>query len=592
MPDSRLDKIREYLRDLRGQLVRGEIDLTTHFRMKEKMLSELTPRDRQALATPPELGVGPSGAHTSVPSLAELDLAPGRVLFDQWRLVRELGRGGFGVVFEAEELRLRETQAVKVLDPALTSRPELLSRLRREVWVMRSLDPRHIVRVYDYREDLDEHLVLISMEYVAGATVLELCDLARRKEQPVAVAVVVAILAETLEALAEAHDQGVIHRGVTPGNILLAGAGPEELLADPTREPGGKLVDFGIAGLVEPTELSQKTQALGTAPYVAPEALEPGGQVITPSADVYGAGAVAYELLTGKPPLGRFPLPSETRPDVPAELDRLLPELLDVDPAKRPPARRARERALSRRPLVPAPTGGTQPTSPAPPVARGKRRTWIAVTAVLAAIVLLVILLDNIMVRGRPPAAARRPSKVPDVPQVPSRDLRDKVAIFVFSPYVDGLDVTISGGIRNAVEPLVWDWGDGTITKSRFNARHTYKRAGEYTVKVTARGRKGVVTKEISIEAGRPVYHGEDRENLHRLSLFTPSIRGRTVTINGVVVAPVKRIQWDWGDGTIDAHHHFPTTHTYDHKGRFLIQVSTHDAKGRVSLKSLRIEVP
>ncbi|MCP4664108.1 MAG: protein kinase, partial [bacterium] len=127
------------------------------------------------------------------------------MLFDQWRIIRELGRGGFGVVFEAEELHLGETLAIKVLDPAMTSRPKLLTRFRREVSVMRRLESRRIVRVYDYREDPDEHLALISMEYVAGGTVRGLRDLARENEQAVPVAVVVAILAQTLEALAEAH---------------------------------------------------------------------------------------------------------------------------------------------------------------------------------------------------------------------------------------------------------------------------------------------------------------------------------------------------------------------------------------------------
>ncbi|MCP4664215.1 MAG: protein kinase, partial [bacterium] len=238
MPDARLDKIREYLRDLKGRLARGEVDEASYFRVKEELLSDLSPRDRQALGTASDAGIRPSGVPTYVPSLAELELAPGTVLFDQWRIVRELGRGGFGVVFEAAELHLGESLAIKVLDPAMTSRPELLARFRREVKVMRRLEPRHIVRVYDYREDPDEHLALISMEYVAGGTVRELRDFARRKKQPVPVAAVVAILAETLAALAEAHAQGVIHRDVTPGNILLAGAGPEELLAEPTREPG------------------------------------------------------------------------------------------------------------------------------------------------------------------------------------------------------------------------------------------------------------------------------------------------------------------------------------------------------------------
>ncbi|MCP4656847.1 MAG: protein kinase [bacterium] len=208
MPNSRLDEIREHLKELKARLARGDVDEAAYFRMKEELLSDLSPRERQALETGSQVAMGASGLHTHVPSPAELELAPGTVLFDQWRIVRELGRGGFGVVFEAEEVHLGETQAVKVLDPALTSRPELLARFRREVWVMRRLDPRHIVRVYDYREDPDEHLALISMDYVAGGTVRGLRDLAREKEQPVPVAAVVAILAQTLEALAEAHDQG------------------------------------------------------------------------------------------------------------------------------------------------------------------------------------------------------------------------------------------------------------------------------------------------------------------------------------------------------------------------------------------------
>ncbi|MCP4657043.1 MAG: protein kinase, partial [bacterium] len=210
MPNSRLDEIREYLSELKARLARREIDEATYFQVKDELISDLSPHQRQALGSGADLARRPSGVDTYVPSLAELELAPGTVLLGQWRIIRELGRGGFGVVFEAEELHLGETLAIKVLDPAMSSRPKLLTRFRREVKVMRRLESRHIVRVYDYREDPAAHLALISMEYVAGGTVRALRDLARENEQAVAVAVVVAILAQTLEALAEAHAQGVI----------------------------------------------------------------------------------------------------------------------------------------------------------------------------------------------------------------------------------------------------------------------------------------------------------------------------------------------------------------------------------------------
>ncbi|MCP4549759.1 MAG: protein kinase [bacterium] len=199
-----------------------------------------------------------------------------------------------------------------------------------------------MVRVYDYREDPEQHLALISMEYVAGGTLEDLLDGARQRSQPVPVNLVLAILAQTLEALGKAHQLRVIHRDVTPGNVLLAGGSAAGLLAAPTRDPKVKLVDFGIAGLVDREELSHKTRALGTSAYMAPEVLDRSGRVTT-AVDVYGAGALAYELLTGRLPLSRFPQPSALRGDVSKELEQLLLALLDLDPAKRPPASLARQ---------------------------------------------------------------------------------------------------------------------------------------------------------------------------------------------------------------------------------------------------------
>ena len=358
-----LSAIREALRKLKIRRASGEIDRHEYFEIQSELLAELPPEERAALesATPapgpvstevagtpgpvgPSGGSG-SGVRTTIPSLADLTLEPGVELLGQWRIGRELGRGGFGAVFEAEELHLGETQAVKVLDPAMVAREELLARFRREVQVMRRLVHPHIVRVYDYREDLDEHLALISMEYVPGGTVKDLMGISRESGDPVPVVLALRILAQVLEALVEAHGQEVVHRDVTPGNILLAGASARELLADPAQDPRAKLVDFGIAGLVERSELSQKSRVLGTAAYVAPEVLNPSAPV-TPAADVYGLGAVVYELLTGTAPLGRFADPSAERPELGGEVDELLLGLLDPKPDRRPSAPVARSRSV------------------------------------------------------------------------------------------------------------------------------------------------------------------------------------------------------------------------------------------------------
>lgn len=350
-----LENARQDLAVLRGRFARGEIDEATYQRQRELMLAELSPEERSALgtSTPEPTGVsarsgtprsfGPSGAsgsgvRTHVPSLSDLDLAAGTILLDQWKLERELGRGGFGAVFAAEELHLHEKQAVKVLDPAMVVKEELLARFRREVSLMRKLVHPRIVRVFDYREDPQQLVALISMELVSGGSVKQLMAEAKQRKLEMPLPLALEILTQTLEALAEAHSQGVIHRDVTPGNVLLAGGTPDELLAESNRNPKVKLVDFGIAGLVERSELSQKSRVLGTAAYVAPEVLDPNAE-ITPAADVYGAGAMGYELLTGKLPLGRFEEPRGLRGEIDEEVNDFVLTLLASRPELRPGAK-------------------------------------------------------------------------------------------------------------------------------------------------------------------------------------------------------------------------------------------------------------
>ena len=354
----RLERVREALSELALRLARGELDETTHDRLVERVCAGLPVEERVRLGltpTPPPVTpgpsprpsprVGPSGLRTKPPHLSELDLAPGAVLFDKFRIVRELGRGGFGAVFEAERVGLGKTYAVKVLDPSMVVREELLARFRREVIVMQGLVHPHIGRVFDYDERTEEGLALFAMEFIQGCTVRDLVQTAKNAKQPVPIELALAILGQTLEALAEAHAQGVIHRDVTPGNILLAGGSAEQLL-EGDRDPQVKLVDFGIAGLVDRSELSQKSRVLGVPAYIAPEVIDPT-QPVTAAADVYGAGAVAYELLTGVLPFGRFPMPSEIRKELVGEVEELLLAMLDVRPNARPDAEQAGKGAAS-----------------------------------------------------------------------------------------------------------------------------------------------------------------------------------------------------------------------------------------------------
>ncbi len=349
MASNPLEDVRKDLATLRRKMVLGDIDEDVFQRRRQLILEDLTPEEQRHLgtATPQPVvsgaRLGPSGTagdgvRTALPSLADLELEPGAVLFQQWRIERELGRGGFGVVFEAHELLLDQRQAIKVLDPAMVARAELLARFRREVALMRRLVHPRVVRVYDYREDLELSQALISMELVAGGSAKDLALLARETGKPLSLPLILRVLGQVLEALAVAHAQGVIHRDVTPGNILFVGGPATELLAVSDRDPGVKLVDFGIAGLAEKSDLSERSQALGTAAYVAPEILDPLSKEHGPPADIYGAAAVIYELLTGRPPLGRFTEPSKSRPGLPAPVDKLILSMLRRHPSERPSA--------------------------------------------------------------------------------------------------------------------------------------------------------------------------------------------------------------------------------------------------------------
>ena len=128
----------------------------------------------------------------------------------------ELGRGGFGAVFEAEDIKLGRTLAIKVLDPSMAAREELLVRFRREVTLMRELAHERIVRVVDYREVASQHLALIMMEYVAGCSVRAILDLVWASNKQVPVSLAMAIFEQVLEAFAAAQSRkGDSHLGLT-----------------------------------------------------------------------------------------------------------------------------------------------------------------------------------------------------------------------------------------------------------------------------------------------------------------------------------------------------------------------------------------
>ena len=203
---------------------------------------------------------------------------PLRYVADRYRLLRRVGVGGMGTVWEAEDERLGRQVAVKLLH--VSDETDADVRFLREAQVGATLSHPSIVTVYDVLE-LDEGIALI-MEYVEGQNLRERLRAGGRLPPKEAIA----MLRPVAAALDAAHAQGVVHRDVKPANILLG------------KDGRARLADLGIAFLREGTRLTRPGVVMGTAPYMPPEQLERGAG--SPAGDVYALGAVAFEALSGK----------------------------------------------------------------------------------------------------------------------------------------------------------------------------------------------------------------------------------------------------------------------------------------------------
>ncbi len=200
-----------------------------------------------------------------------------------YEILRELGRGGMGVVYKAHEQSLQRIVALKVLSPALAEDPVFVKRFMREARAAARLDHPNIVTVYAVGEHNGAYY--IAMQYVKGQSVAERI----REEGQLDVNEAFQIAREVAEALANAHGQSIVHRDIKPQNIMLDQAGR------------AKVMDFGLAKLLEAnSDLTMKGDRIGTPMYMAPEQIR--GKKVDTRADIYALGVVLYQMLAGSPP--------------------------------------------------------------------------------------------------------------------------------------------------------------------------------------------------------------------------------------------------------------------------------------------------
>ncbi|MBX6316074.1 MAG: protein kinase, partial [Isosphaeraceae bacterium] len=260
----------------------------------------------------------PTQAYTLIPrSEAAGSKVPERLA--GYRLVRPLGQGGMGTVYEAEEASWGRKVALKILSPEILTSPEAVERFRQEGRLASTI--AHARCVFVLAADEEAGLPYIVMELMPGETLQDLVA----KEGPLPVERAVALILDVIEGLREAHRLGVIHRDVKPSNCFLEADGRV------------KVGDFGLSkSLTAESHLTRTGAFLGTPLYASPEQIK--GEPVDRRTDVYSVAATLYFLLTGRPPfqgsdaaatLAKIvsdPLPPvrSLRPEIPAELDRVL----------------------------------------------------------------------------------------------------------------------------------------------------------------------------------------------------------------------------------------------------------------------------
>jgi formylglycine-generating enzyme required for sulfatase activity/dienelactone hydrolase/predicted Ser/Thr protein kinase len=260
---------------------------------------------------------------TPLPAISKDALIAGK-----YRIIEEIGQGGMGVVYKAEDLKLKRCVALKFLPPHLMDSPELKERFLVEAQAAAALSHPNICVIHEVGES-GEHPYM-AMEYVEGESLRD-----KIKERPLAVSEALDIATQIAEGLDEAHGKGVIHRDIKSANIMITGKGR------------AKILDFGLAKVKERPLLTKEGTTVGTVAYMSPEQAQ--GQEVDHRSDIWSLGVVMYEMLSGALPFKGQPEASilysvvheepkplrALKPDVPLELQQIVDKSLKKRPEDR-----------------------------------------------------------------------------------------------------------------------------------------------------------------------------------------------------------------------------------------------------------------
>ncbi|MBC7924871.1 MAG: serine/threonine protein kinase [Bryobacteraceae bacterium] len=341
---------------------------------------------------------------------------PGAILSGRYRIVSLLGKGGMGEVYRADDLTLGQQVALKFLPHALNRNEDALRRFRNEVRVARQVSHPNVCRVHDVGEV--EGQMFLSMEYVDGEDLASLLRRIGRLPETKALEIGRKLCA----GLAAAHEKGVLHRDLKPGNIMLDSRGQVVL------------TDFGLAAVA--AEIAGSEVRSGTPAYMAPEQL--AGKEVTVRSDIYALGLVLYELFTGKRPFEAESLAElvqareESSPasltshvrDLDPAIERVILRCLDADPARRPVSALAVSAGLpGGDPLAAALAAGETPSPEMVAAAGGEVAIKAPIAMALTAAILIAIAVHLTLTAQSSAHEALRPTQPPEVLQYKAREL-------------------------------------------------------------------------------------------------------------------------------------------------------------------------
>jgi len=373
----------------------------------------------------------------------------GKLYGDRYRLIKRIATGGMGEVWQAQDEVILRQVAIKILKQQYMGDPDFVERFRAEAKHAAMINHDGIANVYDYGED-DGSAYLV-MELVPGESLSSILE----REKTLPEQQVISMIAQTALALDAAHREGLVHRDIKPGNLLISPDGQV------------KITDFGIARVANQVSLTQTGQVMGTVQYLAPE--QATGKPASASGDIYSLGIVAYEALAGKRPFkGETQMAiamaqiNETPPPLPEHIDAKLQKLIMDCMAKKPDQRPSSALALAARAealLANSPSGiainavipaaalevsdettiidtDTKPTAPVPSI-----WPWVALVIILLSTIAVITWAGLVSPKPKispSPSTSQTPSTTP----TPSPSKTDENVVILLSNY-QGLDVSL-----------------------------------------------------------------------------------------------------------------------------------------------------